>query len=79
MNKRKTTSVSAEVSVGDTLAPGSESIVECPICWNEMAQRKPQSLPCGHLYCNECLETCCINRDFKMCPICKKRFKNQDQ
>lgn len=77
-SKRKAISESvATVGIGDNLLSGTSSVVQCPICFNNMAQRKPQSLPCGHLYCHSCLKSC-IKLNFLMCSICKKRFKTSE-
>lgn len=42
---------------------------QCAIC---MENLKDYSLPCGHLYCIECVEK------IKKCSVCKKQFMSKD-
>ena len=57
------------------------SIFICVICSNEYNKinKKPRSLPCGHVFCEECVSSF-IQRDSKgtfcKCPLDKKIHKN---
>lgn len=46
---------------------------ECPICLDKFTS---QVLPCGHSYCESCLETwCCQEHN---CPMCRISVKSSD-
>lgn len=44
----------------------------CPICLEDLKDsRHPIATPCGHIYCNKCLEESI--KTSKICPICRKK------
>lgn len=45
----------------------------CPICLNTVIGRKPHCIPCGHVYCCDCIRKSVI-RNIHECAICKKNF-----
>lgn len=49
----------------------------CPICLNNVTGRKPNCIPCGHIYCFECINKC-QQRDIYQCVLCKEFFKSTD-
>jgi len=46
---------------------------ECPICLDKFST---QVLPCGHAYCESCLETWCLQEH--NCPMCRIYVKSSD-
>jgi len=46
---------------------------ECPICLDKLAS---QVLPCGHAYCDGCLETWCLQEH--NCPMCRIHVDSSD-
>lgn len=68
-------SLSEEKNVGSTLelsqkmSKPTESKLQCPICFEDAADREPQSTLCGHIFCKVCIEESLL-RD-KKCPFCK--------
>lgn len=45
--------------------------LECVICLNHFDNQKISFIPCGHMFCSECIEKSIKNR--KKCPYCNKR------
>jgi len=54
-------------------AQNVQLVTECPICLDKLTS---QVLPCGHAYCESCLETwCCQEHN---CPMCRISVKSSD-
>lgn len=49
-----------------------DSSLKCPVCLEKLKNREPKSTRCGHIFCNECIETA-LEFSHK-CPVCKKRL-----
>lgn len=43
---------------------------ECPVCFDETEY--PWTIPCGHIFCPECLVR--IMQTRRRCPLCKRKF-----
>ena len=54
--------------------PDNESGFLCAVCIEPLvAERNPKLLPCGHSYCDECLDKLAVNQDgsqIVVCPEC---------
>lgn len=48
--------------------------VMCSNCGNNP---KGKVLPCGHLFCDECINDCVKSRR-RECPICRRKFTNNE-
>jgi len=47
---------------------------KCPICYDHYGgEARPYVLPCGHVYCLDCLDRLSANGS-SACPMCTKRF-----
>jgi len=51
----------------------AQLISECPICLDKLTS---QVLPCGHAYCETCLESWCLQEH--NCPMCRIRVNTTD-
>ena len=51
------------------------SVFECGLCWKEYDEKvhRPLSLPCGHVFCEECLRKC-AHKDETQCPVHRSWF-----
>ena len=52
-------------------------IRKCWLCIDQL--RDPSCLPCGHIYCWDCILDYCYNDDnlSLKCPVCRSAFKKQ--
>jgi hypothetical protein len=52
------------------------SVEECLVCTEELGVpgRPASQLPCGHVFCQECVQSCLKNQH-KDCPSCRAPFK----
>lgn len=66
-------SVSFASSMASALC--TEQELRCSICQHVFTN--PTSLPCGHNYCLDCIESYWDTRTSCECPICRKVFKPQ--
>ena len=50
--------------------------MECEVCYNyyDETDRRPNTLPCGHTFCRQCLAREIVNGKRK-CPTCRKPHK----
>jgi hypothetical protein len=56
------------VLIYDTSDPPQFGQTECVVCWHEFANTQTYScLPCGHIFCEECLSKYIIKRE--ECPV----------
>ena len=63
------------VSTMDKSVPEDEltpEIYQCQICWENMLDRKPRSLTCGHSFCQRCLQKL-VKRGRIDCPTCRSQ------
>lgn len=51
------------------------SIVNCPICFNDVPNNDIHSTVCGHLFCGKCIKTAIGVH--KKCPLCNKPLNLQ--
>nr|XP_057924335.1 E3 ubiquitin-protein ligase TRIM39-like [Doryrhamphus excisus] len=58
----------------DTLA---EKQLECPVC--EQVLSDPVTTPCGHNFCQACLQGVWDNSDMCRCPACDKAFADRPE
>lgn len=49
---------------------GTRNILKCPICLENVITRRPHTLGCGHIICQDCLVP--LMRVNKQCPNCRK-------
>lgn len=49
-----------------------EDILQCPICVELLQDAR--SLPCGHTFCQRCIEQCQVSVDGISCPMCREHF-----
>lgn len=77
------------IELDDTLSPshkeskyigasdsGNVVVLACPICFEKLSSElKPMFTPCGHIFCNECLELSIRNK--KKCPKCQRSIRLQ--
>ena len=56
------------------------SRLECGVCYTKYNEndRKPKSLPCGHTFCNICVEKMYKSGEGIRCPLDQKRFRVED-
>ncbi|KAG4070371.1 hypothetical protein HA402_006513 [Bradysia odoriphaga] len=47
--------------------------MECPICFESLHQKKVSFVPCGHIFCTECITK--VIETKKKCPTCSKMVK----
>jgi hypothetical protein len=58
------------VLIYDTSDPPQFGQTECVVCWHEFANIQTYScLPCGYIFCEECLSKYIIKRE--ECPVCR--------
>jgi PHD-zinc-finger like domain/PHD-finger/Zinc finger, C3HC4 type (RING finger) len=50
--------------------------LKCAVCLSVIDD--PHSLPCGHFYCNSCLE-CVFDSGGGCCPLCKKQYNRRNR
>jgi hypothetical protein len=63
------------VSTYDTSNPPQFDQNECVICLEEFENTQTyHSLPCGHIFCEECMSPILLNSD--KCPICRVKILN---
>ena len=48
--------------------------MNCPICFDPIADKRPCSLPCGHSFCTPCID----NLRIQSCPECRRNFNRND-
>nr|XP_053616866.1 E3 ubiquitin-protein ligase RNF4-like [Plodia interpunctella] len=47
-----------------------KSVLECPICWDDMLNKPLASTKCGHVFCKKCLKKSL--KTMKRCPKCRQ-------
>lgn len=50
--------------------------IQCSICLESPAGRRPQTTLCGHIFCFDCLTMALARK--KECPVCKAKISTKD-
>lgn len=72
MDEKKNPDSNLQISIGQNNSP-TQLICECPICLDKLTS---QVLPCGHAYCESCLEGWYLQEH--NCPMCRIRINTTD-
>lgn len=56
--------------------PEEDSFPKCGFCSKDFVDQSLSSVPCGHIFCSECIEQAV--RAFGMCPTCKKPATSEE-
>ena len=46
-------------------------LFDCAVCMEDMSDRKPRNLSCGHSFCGRCLENIAKGNKSILCPTCR--------
>ena len=46
-------------------------LFDCAVCMEDMSDRKPKNLTCGHSFCGRCLENIAKGNKSILCPTCR--------
>lgn len=60
----------------EQLSPGKTKRSECSICLQDVVDRAPASMKCGHVFCNTCIRRSLEER--QKCPNCNTYAKLED-
>lgn len=56
---------------------GTETKLECPVCFNPLYKTEVVSTQCGHLFCNRCI-TQITDQPNSQCPKCRELIVTND-
>lgn len=56
--------------------PQEKGLGECPVCYENFAEKQVMTTKCGHLFCKVCIEK--IATTIRKCPTCRKAVNKRN-